>query len=420
MTRPIYIGDLNDGQKLGIDPDNLTTHAAVLGMTGSGKTGLLIGMIEEFVQNKTPMVIVDIKGDMANIALQPDKGLREQMSIRILTPGADHGESVNVLADLANPKKIESAVSTLLSLIGENTDPIRSKPHTYISAILQFGHAKGWACSLEELIEAVQDPPFSKLGAMPVEDVLSIGRRKALAAKLNNVLVAPSFKYWREGVSLELDRLLEAPVASKTPILIYSVAHLVSDDERMSALATLFEEMVLWMRSQKGAKGLQCTLIVDECYGLLPPTKKPPTKVPLLTMLKQGRGYGLGVILSSQNPMDLDYKAMANCQTWMIGKLQTINDRKRVIDGVVVVGSRYDKKSLHRTVGGLLPRQFLVAFNGKTAVFNTRNVSAQLAGPMSEEDILNLYAQGLIEQPSGSGKLTVLDKVVKLFKGKEG
>jgi DNA helicase HerA-like ATPase len=409
----IQLGNLDNGQVVAVRQNNLTTHAAVLGMTGSGKTGLLIGMIEEFVKNGVPTVIVDIKGDMANIALQPNEDLRKKMDVRILTPGSDHGESINVIAELENKGKISQAVSALLSLVGEKTDPLKSKPHAYISAILEFKHGQNQECDLESIIEAVQDPPFANLGAMPVDDVLSSGRRKALAAKLNNVLVAPSFKYWREGIEMELKDLLEVSEAGKTPVLIYSVAHLVSDDERLFALSLLFEEMVLWMRSNKGAQGLEHALIVDECYGLLPPTKKPSTKVPLLTMLKQGRGFGLGVILASQNPMDLDYKAMANCQTWLIGKLQTDNDRKRVIAGVVVGGSKYDKKSLTRTVGGLQPRQFLLAYNGKTAVFNTRNVSAQLTGPMTEDDILDLYTRGLVSKPSAV--VTFVDRMADVL-----
>lgn len=418
-------GTTND---LAIRQEHFKTHAAVLGMTGSGKTGALIGMLEEFVDNGTPMVIVDIKGDMANLVLQDDHPRRDRMDVRILTPGADHGESINVLAELANPNKLTSAVSGLLTLVGEKADPLKSKAHPFISAILEHQHKNKGCCELETLVELIQEPPFDKMGAMTVESVYPEKARQRLAGKINSVLTAPSFKWWREGIGIDMDPLLQSK-DGRVPVIIYSVAHLFQDVERMFALSVLLEEMVQWMRRQKGSTELKCELVVDECVDLIPPVKEPITKAPLLAMLKQGRAFGLGVMLSTQNTMDLDYKAMANCQTWIIGRLQTANDRKRVIEGVCNSGAVYDKKSLSKRIGNLHPREFLLAGtivkpgagNERAAVvFHTRKVDAELRGPMTEGEIGDLFTSGAVKKPGPKSVVNMMADVIKMrFGGKK-
>ena len=384
MTNAIFLGTDTGAKRIAVRPKLLTTHTAILGMTGSGKTGLVLGIVEELVRNKIPSVILDIKGDMANVLLREPPAL--EMMPRIITPGATHGESVDVTAGLASPYRLSEAVTALLRLVGVKSDPIKSKPHAYISEILKDRMAKRQSCKLLDLVVAVQDPPFEMLGAMDVDEVMPMGVRKGLAGKLNNILVAPTFENWRTGTGLNMDELTR-PLINSTPVVIYSVAHLANDDERTFAISLLFDEMVTWMRRQPGANDLKAAFIVDECYGLMPPKGGSQTKTALLTMLKQGRAAGLGVVLASQNPMDIDYKGMANCGTWILGRLQTANDRKRIVEGICSAVPGMEKKKLEGKVGGLRPRQFLLARGTNLQPFYSRDVKCDLAGPMDPAEI---------------------------------
>lgn len=389
----INMGSTLSGTPAMLRRNALTTHAAVVGMTGSGKTGLLLGIVEELSSNKVPIVLVDIKGDMCNIALRQDT---KNVVYRCVTPGGTHGEPVNVFADLANKDKVSLATSTLLRLAGENPDPLQSKAHAYISTILQKRHAAGKPCELIDIIRAVQEPGFHHLGAMDLDYAFPKRSRIALAGKLNNLLVAPSFQPWREGVTMNMDKLL-ADSKGRTPVVVYSVAHLVDQDEQTFALGLLFDEMLKWTRSQSGSEDLRACMIVDECVGLLPPhPNNPPTKTPLLLMLKQARAFGVGCILATQNPVDLDYKAMSNCGTWLIGRLSMDRDRARVIKGVCSNAS-VTQDAMEDKLGGLQSREFVVVRPKGTVTIKTRTVGCDLRGPMSPEEITDLYGSGLLE-----------------------
>lgn len=393
----IKLGHLLTGEDCLLPQDILTTHAAILGMTGSGKTGLVLGMVEELVKNGIPPILVDIKGDMINIAMQSP--LADQMSVRCLTPGADHGEGVNLLADLENKEKIIPSVTALLKLVGEDHDPIKSRAHSYLSTILEKRHQKGLPCSLVKLVHAVQEPGFHHLGAMDLDYAFPKRSRTKLATKLNNILVAPTFRTWREGVALSLDSLL-APVAEeRTPVLVYSVAHLVDYDERQLALQLLLEEVMPWVTRQGGSTKLRTNLFIDECMGLMPPhPSNPPTKHPLLTLLKQARAFGLGVTLATQNPVDLDYKGMANCATWMVGRLQMGKDKSRII-GNICSSSPVNPVDMDIKMSKLQPRQFILARPKGSVVFETRDVDCNLAGPNTPEGIRQMYAKGELTLP---------------------
>jgi len=397
----LRLGSDQGGTPWGLDINSLTTHLTITGMTGSGKTGVVLGLCEELIRNHVPSIILDIKGDMPNIFLQQDSTLEAMIEPKILTPGSDHGDPVNVASSLRDPHKITKSVTSLLDLVGVQSDPIRSRPHTFLSAILEDRHKKNQSCQLIDIIFAVQDPPFEHIGAMELEEVMSTAARKNLAAKLNNVLVAPSFKHWRAGKVLDIDSLIKPSHPSKTPVIVYSVAHLTGDDERTFAINLLLEELVSWMRQQNGANALQLTFVVDECYGLMPPRGGGDTKNALLTLLKQGRASGLGVILATQNPMDLDYKGMSNCGTWIVGRLQTANDRKRLVEGICSSVRTMDKASLEGKIGSLKPRQFLVAKGSKLIPFYSRTVSSTLKGPMNKYEIANLMPK----QQSWTAKL---------------
>jgi hypothetical protein len=386
----IKLGQLLQGPDCLLNRNVLTTHAAVLGMTGSGKTGLLLGIVEELVKYGIPVILIDIKGDMINIALQQGN---QKMAVRCITPGALHGESVNVFADMENTAKVTSAVTALLKMVGEDYDPIRSKAHTYLSTILQKRHQRKAPCDLIKIVHAVQDPGFHHIGAMDIDQAFPKRSRTKLATKLNNLLVAPSFQTWREGVRLSLNELLQPRTDGRVPVIVYSVAHLVDQEEQNFAIQLLLDEVLPWMRRQGSAK-LRATLIIDECVGLMPPhPRNPPTKTPLLLLLKQGRAFGLGTILASQNPVDLDYKGMSNCQTWMIGRLQMGKDKARIIQNICSA-SPVSEATMERKIGSLQPRQFILAQPSGSQIFQTRTVSCNLKGPMNPEEVNALYDTG--------------------------
>lgn len=385
-----YAGFTLDGDGRFLLGDFTVTH----------NTGLLLGMAEGLIDNDVPIILVDIKGDMINLALQ--SSLAPRMAVRCLTPGGDHGEMVNVLADLENKDKIVPATTAILKLVGEDHDPIKSKAHSYLATILEKRHQAGNPCHLVKLIHAVQDPGFHHLGAMDLDYAFPKRSRTKLAGKLNNILVAPSFRTWREGVALSLDDLLAPRSDGRTPVLVYSVAHLVDQEEQQLAIQLLLEEVIPWMRRQGGSTKLRTALFIDECVGLLPPhPSNPPTKRPLLTLLKQARAFGVSVVLASQNPVDLDYKGMSNCGTWMIGRLQMGRDKARVIQNVCAA-SPVHPSDMETKMGALQQRQFILARPSGSRIFQTRNVHCQLAGPLTDIQIRQMYVNGELELPQMS------------------
>lgn len=385
----LHLGQNLSGSPATLEVDKLCTHAAILGMTGAGKTGLLVSIIEELVCNGIPPIIVDIKGDMLNLAL--NSTLKDKMAVRCLTPGGMHGEPINVFADLNDPDKITTAATSLLKMVGEDHDPIKSNAHSYLCTILEKRHARKDPCTIAKLVLAVQNPGFAHLGAMDLDFAFTVRSRTKLARALNNLLVAPSFREWREGVALSLDRLLAPRKDGRVPVIVYSVAHLVDQDEQLFAIELLLNEIIPWMRRQGGSKKLRTTLVIDECVGLMPPhPANPPTKTPLMLLLKQARAFGLGVILASQNPVDLDYKGMANCATWMIGRLQMGKDKARIIQNICA-SAPVSRDIMEMRIGRLQPRQFILAQTSGSSVFDTRDVHCDLPGPMTPDEISKMY-----------------------------
>jgi hypothetical protein len=409
----IRLGTLLTGDPCLLPKDALMTHAAVLGMTGSGKTGLLLGMTEELIYRRIPVVMVDIKGDMINLALKSK--LLDKMAIRCLTPGALHGESVDVFADLSDKDKVTTAATSLLKMVGEDYDPLKSNAHSYLCTILEKRHAKNLPCSIVKLIHAVQDPGFAHLGAMDLDFAFTKRSRTKLARSLNNLLVAPSFRKWREGVALSLRELLTPRPDGKVPVIVYSVAHLVNQDEQSFAIQLLLEEVLPWMRRQGGSTKLRTALVIDECVGLMPPhPRNPPTKTPLLLLLKQGRAFGLGVVLASQNPVDLDYKGMSNCATWMVGRLQMGKDKARIVANVCS-SSPVSHADMELKIGRLQPRQFVLAQTSSSRIFDTRDVGCELAGPLTPDEIAAMYTRGeLVRAPvADTGMGAVIHRLFK-------
>jgi hypothetical protein len=436
------------------DSKDLVTHGVVLGMTGSGKTGLCLAILEEAAIDGIPAIIIDPKGDIANLMLtfpelrgedfrpwineedatrkgkSPDefaqgqadlwkKGLGEWgqdgervrkftecVDINIFTPGSNAGIPVSILSSLEAPpfeiiddaelfgERIETTVTSLLALLGIDADPIQSREHILLSTIFSESWQKEENLDLEKLIGQIQAPPFEKVGVLDVESFYPEKKRFELAMAMNNLLAAPGFKTWLTGDPLDIKRMLHTP-EGKPRISIFSIAHL-SDAERMFFVSLLLNQTLAWMRAQSGTTSLRALLYMDEIYGYLPPTANPPSKKPMMILLKQARAFGLGVLLATQNPVDLDYKALSNMGTWFLGRLQTERDKMRVLDGLegaaTTQGSTFNRAAMEQTLAGLGARVFLLNNVNEDApvVFHVRWVLSYLRGPMTRSQIKQL------------------------------
>src|SRR6478752_2821994 len=442
---------LTDGYVL-YDSKDLTTHAVCVGMTGSGKTGLCVGAIEEAALDGVPSIVIDPKGDLANLmltfpALRPEdfrpwineddaakagaspddyaksqaemwaKGLsdwgqdgariqrlRDAADFTIYTPGSDAGLPVSVLGSSATPAdrsdaeavgdQIGAIATGLLALLGIDADPIKSREHILLSSILGAAWANGQALDIAALIAQIQQPPFAKIGVLDLDSFYPQKDRFELALALNNLLAAPGFQLWMQGVPLDVGQLLRSD-AGKPRVAIFSIAHL-SDAERMFFVTLLLNAVLAWMRGQSGTTSLRALLYMDEIFGFFPPTAEPPSKKPLLTLLKQARAFGLGVMLATQNPVDLDYKGLSNAGTWFLGRLQTERDKARVIEGLegasAAAGSLFDKAAMEKTLAGLTSRVFVMnnVHDDHPIVFESRFVMSYLAGPLTRTQIQKL------------------------------
>ena len=455
------VDDTNDKQTDDLvlyDAKDLTTHAVIIGMTGSGKTGLGVGVIEEAALDHIPVIAIDPKGDMANLLLTfpnlaPEdfrpwvnprqatdagqtvdefakgqaalwkkglagwgqdgkriKALKDAAEFRVYTPGSNAAQPISVLDSFAAPdaamaadtdllrERVQATATGVLSLIGEDADPLTSREHILLSQILDRSWSAGRDLDIAGLIGAIQDPPMTRVGVMDLESFYPAKDRFGLAMKLNNLLAAPGFATWMEGEPLSAQRLFYAP-DGKPRVSVLSIAHL-SDDERMFFVTMLLAEIISWMRAQQGTSSLRAILYMDEIFGYLPPTANPPSKKLFLTLLKQARAFGLGLVLSTQNPVDLDYKALSNAGTWFLGRLQTERDKARVMEGLegVSSGKPFDKQAMERTLAGLGKRRFLLhnVHEDEDVVFGTRWVMSYLAGPMTRDQLARLA----VGQPS--------------------
>lgn len=443
---------------------DLTTHAVIIGMTGSGKTGLAMGLLEEALIDQIPVIAIDPKGDLPNLMLTfpelrasdfrpwidvqeaarrgqtPDafaaaqadlwrqglaswgqgperiRKLKESAEVTLFTPGSQAGTPINVLRQFAPPppaigsdpdllrERIVNTVNGLLSLLEIEADPITSPEHILLANILESNWAAGTSMDLAGLIAAIQNPPFQRVGVLDLDVFFPAQKRLALALRLNNLLAAPGFEAWMAGDPLDVARLLHTP-DGKPRASIFSIAHL-NDAERMFFVALLLNEMVGWMRTQTGTGSLRALLYMDEIFGFFPPVANPPAKAPLLTLLKQARAMGLGVVLATQNPVDLDYKGLANTGTWFIGRLQTERDVARVEAGLQGASSggtlRGEKTS--DLLSRLGKRVFLLhnVHEAEPVVFQTRWALSYLRGPVTRRQIKELLSAGrhTSDQPS--------------------
>jgi hypothetical protein len=434
------------------DSRDLVTHAVCVGMTGSGKTGLCLSLIEEAAIDGVPAILIDPKGDLSNLLLtfpdlspadfrpwineddaarkgmSPDdfakqqaemwvKGLaewgedgarirklREAAEFAIYTPGSSAGLPVSILKSFAAPtgahdeealrERVSSTATGLLTLAGVDADPLKSREHVLVSTILATAWQKGEDLDLAALIQRIQSPPAQRIGVVDLETFYPAKERFALAMSLNNLLAAPAFASWLEGEPLEVGSLLRTP-AGKPRIAIFSIAHL-SDAERMFFVTLLLNQTIAWMRARSGTTSLRAILYMDEIAGYFPPVATPPAKAPLLTLLKQGRAFGLGVVLATQNPVDLDYKGLSNTGTWFLGRLQTERDKARVLEGLegaaVSASQKFDRGRMEQTLAALGSRVFLLnnVHEDAPVVFETRWAMSYLRGPLTRAQIKTL------------------------------
>lgn len=454
------------------DSKDLVTHAVCVGMTGSGKTGLCIGLLEEAAIDGIPAIVIDPKGDLSNLlltfpdlkpadfrpwineddaakkGLSPDqfaeaqsklwaKGLGEwgqdgariqrlknAADFSVYTPGSTAGRQVSILKSFDAPPqairddaelfrdRVSSTATSLLGLLGIDADPIKSREHILISSLLSNAWGKGEGLDLGGLIAQVQKPPVTRIGVMDIESVFPSKDRFELAMAMNNLLAAPGFGAWMEGEALDIGAMLRTP-EGKPRVSIFSIAHL-SDSERMFFVSLLFNQVLGWVRTQSGTTSLRALVYMDEIAGYFPPTANPPSKKPMLTLMKQARAFGVGMVFATQNPVDLDYKGLANAGTWFIGRLQTQRDKDRVLDGLegaaAGAGGTFDRAAADRAMSALGSRVFLMnnVHDDAPTIFETRWCLSYLRGPMTRDEIKRVQgsASGQHIAPRGTASGT--------------
>lgn len=449
-----YLGrTVAEQQPLLYESKDLVTHAVCVGMTGSGKTGLCIDLLEEAAIDGVPAILIDPKGDLSNLLLQfPNLGasefrpwineddarqqnvtpdefaeaqakfwkeglakwnqggdriakLRSSADFAVYTPGSNAGLELSIIKSFsASPEIVEdrelmrdrvgTTATALLSLLGIDSDPVSSREHVLLSNIFDTAWREGQSLDLARLIHMVQEPAFQKIGVLDLESFYSSEQRFKLAMALNNLLASPGFEAWLHGEPLDVGKLLRTG-DGKPRIAILSIAHL-SDAERMFFVSLLLNEVLSWTRQQSGTTSLRAILYMDEIFGYLPPIANPPSKKPLLTLLKQARAFGVGIVLAAQNPVDLDYKALANCGTWFVGRLQTERDKQRLMDGLESTsaerGGTFDREKTDQLLSSLGKRVFLMnnVHDPAPTLFETRWTLSYLRGPLTRAQIKQL------------------------------
>ncbi|WP_394826814.1 ATP-binding protein [Pendulispora albinea] len=445
---------------------HLLTHALCVGMTGSGKTGLLIGLLEEAAIDSIPAIVVDPKGDLANLLLtfpglraeefhpfiDPDEAaqkgkttdavaadvaafwreglaasgqdgariqrFRDACEVTVYTPASTAGVPLSLLGSFEAPSAavledaeafggmVEGAASGLLALAGVEAEP-RSREHVLVAQLFASAWSEGRSLDLAALVQSIQKPGFDRIGALDLETFFPAKERAALALAVNTLLASPSAAAWARGESLDVARLLRTP-EGKPRIAVLSLAHL-SDAQRMFFVTRLLDAVIGWMRRQSGTSSLRALLLMDEIFGYFPPVSSPPSKRPMLTLLKQARAFGLGIVLATQNPVDLDYKGLANCGTWFLGRLQAERDKLRVLDGLegaqAAAGHGFDRATVDRWLSGLGGRVFLCndVHAGGPVLFQSRHTLSYLRGPLTREQIASLSAaRGGVSAAGGS------------------
>ena len=468
-----YLGGVIDpvhgertGEIVNLESHHLTTHGVIVGMTGSGKTGLGVGLLEEALIDGVPCLVIDPKGDMGNLArgvpdfeapdfrpwidegearrngedpdqvaaqtaatweaglkswhIEPDRlrTLNERSTVTIYTPGSSAGVPLNIIGSLHHPgidfeanaellrDEIEGYVSSVLTLADVDADPVSGREHILLSNIIEQAWAAGESLTIEKLIGEIPNPSrIRKLGVFDLDTFFPEKDRMAFAMQLNALVASPSFQSWSTGVPLDIDSLLYD--GDKPRAAVMYLAHL-SDSERQFVVTLLLSKLVTWMRTQQGTSSLRALVYMDEVFGFAPPSAEPPSKKPILTILKQARAFGVGMVLSTQNPVDLDYKAMSNAGTWMVGRLQTERDKARILEGLTSAAGDTDVGVFDEMISGLGKRQFVLQSTRRKAptVFGTRWAQSFLAGPLTREQVSSLTQTTELPTPDAQPSAT--------------
>lgn len=463
-----YLGGVVDpgtGERTGeavVQPSHhLTTHGVIVGMTGSGKTGLGIILLEEALLSGVPVLVLDPKGDMGNLLLAfpglqpadfrpwvdpaearrkgvdvdtfaastaaawrdglaswdigPDRirRLRESADFTLYTPGSNAGAPLGLLGSLRAPggdwdlqvetirEEIEGFVSSLLTIAGADADPLSSPAHILLSNIIEQVWRDGRDLELGDLIRFIADPPFRKLGVFGLDEFYAPTERQKLARRINALLASPSFASWMEGEPLDLASLIRGPTGRPGASIVY-LAHL-SDAERQFVVTLLLTRLITWMRQQPGTSDLRLLVYMDEMFGFAPPTAQPPSKKPILTIFKQARAHGVGMVVSTQNPVDIDYKVISNAGTWMLGRLQTERDKARVLEGLSSASGAVDLSTVSSLLSGLRTREFVLRTTraAEPIVFTTRWAMSYLRGSLTREEVARLTEDAPPDSPAG-------------------
>ena len=436
---------------------HLVTHGVVVGKTGSGKTGLVTVTVEEALRAGVPVLAIDVKGDLPNLLLAYPTFAPEPLvpwasamltpnderspadvaaalaaerrrtleawgigeaelgrfhrttDIRVITPGSTAGEPIHVLSSLerrsprwdTDPESarasLSAAISLVLRLLGRDPDPARSKEHVLLSVLAERRLRAGQAADLPALLAELASPPIDQVGALPLDSFLPKSERRALSASLNTLLASPTFASWRTGTTLDIEEWM-TPHGGRTPAVIVSVAHL-DDEERTLMLGVLLEEVLSWVRSLAGSQRLRALVVFDEVYGFLPPhPANPPTKRPIVALMKQARAFGVGVVIATQNPMDLDYRALGNAGLWCVGRLQTDADTERVVEGLAAAGGAAERggaRVVEDVIKRLAARWFLLRdahARGGSVLLQPRYAMSFLRGPMTRKELAQARA----------------------------
>ncbi len=469
MERPsghLFVGETIDGdsgERTGepvlLESADFTTHGVIVGMTGSGKTGLGVVLIEETLLSGVPVLAIDPKGDLGNLCLtfpdlapgdfEPwiDEGtarvqdttvsdlaaktagswkdglaswdlgsddvseLGQAATPVIYTPGGSNGVPLDVLGRLSVPTtddvgarqdEVDSTVGGLLALVGIDSDPLSGREHILMANLISRAWEAGNDLDLPTLLGQILDPPIRKLGVLDLETFFPASDRQGLVLKLNGLLASPSFAAWATGAPLDIEKMLWDE-SGKARAAVLSLGHL-EETERQFAVTLVLSKLISWMRTQSGTGELRVMVYLDEVMGLAPPVGNPPTKKPILTLLKQARAFGVGLVLSTQNPVDLDYKAISNAGTWLIGRLQTEQDKNRLVDGLRSADGATDVAEVEATISGLGKRQFILRTtrSSELPLLTTRWAMSYLAGPLTGEQISELMADEKAALAAGS------------------